>query len=102
MTSNNNDPINHPAHYTSKNDAVKSPRHYTERVPGVECKYVIAYFPYFPAAAMKYIWRAGLKDDIIQDYEKAIECLRIEVEKIKAEREGRAFISPRVGDDKND
>ena len=70
----------------TKHDAVHSPKHYTDRVPGIECKEVVAHFPYFPGAAIKYIWRAGLKDDIVQDYEKAIECLRIEIDKIKKAR----------------
>lgn len=39
--------------------------------------------------AIKYIARAGRKDDIVQDLEKAKQYLEFEIEAIKAERENK-------------
>lgn len=53
------DPVNHPAHYNVH------PR-------GIECIDVVEHWPFNVGNAVKYIWRAGLKDDnAIQDLEKA-------------------------------
>lgn len=40
-------------------------------------------------SAVKYIARAGRKDDIVQDLKKAREFLTFEIEALEAEREGR-------------
>ena len=53
------DPVNHPAHYCLAN--------------GAELIYVIEHLPYCRAAAIKYIFRAGVKDPSkeIEDLKKA-------------------------------
>lgn len=56
------------------NDAVNSPQHY-QAESGLEAIEVIeAFFPdnFYFANAFKYIARAGKKDDIVEDIEKAI------------------------------
>lgn len=56
------------------NDAVSSPSHY-QTPSGLEAIEVIeAFFPdnFYFANAFKYLARAGKKDDIVQDIEKAI------------------------------
>jgi hypothetical protein len=59
------DPINHPEHYTS------SPA----RCPGcghpIECIDVAEHFSFVLGNALKYIWRAGLKGDAVEDLRKA-------------------------------
>ena len=63
--------------------AVNHPDHYG-RVPNIECIDVIEWFPCNPANAMKYIWRAGLKDPdaIFTDYRKAIWYLEREIARL--------------------
>lgn len=39
-------------------------------------------------SAVKYIARAGRKDDIVQDLKKAQECIRFEIDAIEEERAG--------------
>ncbi len=52
------DPVNHPAHYTG-------------HPSGVECITIAEHYGFCVGNAIKYLWRAGLKDDAIQDLEKA-------------------------------
>ena len=68
------DPINHPAHYTSKN--------------GVECIQVTEQFNFARGNAIKYIWRAGEKDPTkeVEDLEKAVWYIQREIKRIKADR----------------
>jgi hypothetical protein len=40
---------------------VDHPAHYNQHPAGVECIDVIEHFPYNIGAAIKYLWRAGLK-----------------------------------------
>lgn len=70
------DPVNHPAHYTS-------------HPSGVECIQITEHMNFNLGNAMKYIWRAGEKGNIVQDLEKARwyldrEIARVSVPQIKA------------------
>lgn len=67
-------------------DAVIHPNHYVSQVPGIEAWDVLKYFPYLRANAMKYLWRAGDKDDVIQDLRKSIAYITKEIEMIEEER----------------
>lgn len=69
-------------------DAVNHPRHYTQHPSGVECIQVAEHFNFNLGNALKYIWRAGLKDDIIQDLEKAAWYLNREIQRRKGEGTG--------------
>lgn len=62
------DPVNHPAHYTS-------------HPSGVECIQITEHFGFLLGNAIKYIWRAGLKDGAVdvEDLEKAIFYIRREI-----------------------
>lgn len=66
--------------------AVNHPKHYTNQVRGVEAWDVLKYFPYLRGNALKYLWRAGDKDDIVQDLRKAIAYIEKEIEMIEEER----------------
>ena len=66
-------------------DAVNHPKHYTSDPSGIECIQVTRYRNFNIGNAIKYLWRAGLKDDKkqIEDLRKAIwyindEILRLE------------------------
>lgn len=53
-----NDPVNHPAHYTS-------------HPSGIECIEVTQHMGFNIGNAVKYLWRADLKNDAIEDLKKA-------------------------------
>lgn len=55
-------------------EEVDHPQHYNEHPAGIECIDVIEEFPHNIGAAIKYLWRAGLKPgvDFDKDLQKAI------------------------------
>lgn len=61
-----NDPVNHPAHYTS-------------HPSGIECIQVTEHMGFCIGSAFKYLWRAGLKGDAIEDLEKAVWYIQREI-----------------------
>lgn len=65
-----NDPVNHPAHYTG-------------HPSGVECIQITEHMNFCRGNAVKYIWRAGEKGDVVQDLEKAIWYLQREISRLK-------------------
>lgn len=52
-------------------DPVNHPKHYTAHPSGVECIQVTEHMNFCLGNAMKYIWRADLKNDAVEDLEKA-------------------------------
>lgn len=52
-------------------DPVNHPPHYTAHPSGVECIQVTEHMGFCLGNAVKYIWRADLKGDAVQDLEKA-------------------------------
>lgn len=62
---------------TARMDQVNSPPHYNrgERCPncghGIECIDVTAHRDFLVGNAIKYLWRAGAKDDFVKDLRKA-------------------------------
>ena len=69
----------------NQSDAVNHPKHYTSHPSGVECIDVAEHYGFSVGNAIKYLWRAGLKDDAIQDLEKARWYINREIEKRKKE-----------------
>lgn len=61
-------PLNRP---DPKVDVVNHPSHYTAHSSGVECIEVTEHMNFCLGNAMKYIWRADLKHDAIEDLRKA-------------------------------
>ena len=63
MTKTVNDPVNHPSHYTQGDieciDAIKA-----SMTPE-------AFIGYLKGNCIKYLWRAGLKNDAVEDIRKA-------------------------------
>lgn len=68
-------------------DPVNHPSHYTDRVPGIECISVVENFDFCRGGAIKYIWRAGLKDPTkeIEDLRKARWLLDREIKRLEKE-----------------
>ena len=67
------DPVNHPAHYTN-------------HPSGIECIQITEHLNFCLGNAIKYIWRAGLKDtdSSVEDLQKARWYLTREIERITA------------------
>ena len=66
---------------SEQHDAVNHPKHYTSHPSGVECIQVTEHMGFNLGNAMKYIWRADLKHDSIEDLKQA--CWYIERELLK-------------------
>lgn len=73
---------------TEKYDAVNHPKHYTKHPSGVECIQITRHMGFNLGNAMKYIWRADLKNGV-EDLEKAIWYLRDEIEKRMKSQESK-------------
>jgi len=52
-------------------DSVNHPKHYTSHPSGVECIEVTEHFNFCIGNAIKYLWRAGLKGEQVEDLRKA-------------------------------
>ena len=52
-------------------DNVNHPKHYTSHPSGVECIQVAEHMSFTLGNALKYIWRADLKGDALEDLRKA-------------------------------
>ena len=52
-------------------DNVNHPKHYTEHPSGVECIEITEHMNFCVGNAIKYLWRAGLKGEQIEDLRKA-------------------------------
>lgn len=65
-------------------DQVDHPAHYNSHPSGVECIDIIEHWPYNIGAAMKYLWRAGLKPgaDHVEDLRKCIWYVEREIKRI--------------------
>ena len=69
-----------------EDNPVSHPSHYTSHPSGVECKDIIKHMTWAVGTAVKYLWRCDHKHpDPIQDLEKAIECIKIEIERLSNE-----------------
>ena len=68
-----------------KVDMVNHPPHYTSDPSGVEAITVLRHRNYNIGNAMKYLWRAGIKDPekTVQDLEKAIFYIDDEIKRLK-------------------
>lgn len=66
--------------YTVAHDAVNHPKHYTAHPSGVECIQIVEHMGFSLGNAVKYIWRADLKHNAIEDLEKAEFYIRREIE----------------------
>lgn len=66
------------------NDPVNHPSHYTDTVPGIECIDVTEHFDFCTGNAIKYLWRAGHKNDRLQDLRKAAWYVQREIALLEA------------------
>ena len=52
-------------------DVVNHPAHYTAHPPGIECIDVVEHMGFSVGNAIKYLWRADLKGNQLEDLKKA-------------------------------
>jgi hypothetical protein len=71
----NHDPVNHPSHYTS-------------HPSGIECIQIVRHMGFNIGNAIKYLWRAGLKGNPVQDLEKAIFYIEDEIARLQGDNNG--------------
>lgn len=62
-------------------DLVNHPPHYTSHPSGVECIDVVEHMGFNLGNAIKYIWRADLKGDAVEDLKKAAWYVNREISK---------------------
>ncbi len=62
-------------------DPVNKPSHYTSHPSGIDCIQITEHMSFNLGNAIKYIWRADLKNDAIEDLRKAEWYIRREIEK---------------------
>lgn len=62
-----------------------NPEHYKSHPSGVECIEITKHHDFCIGNAIKYLWRAGLKDSSkeIEDLEKAIWYINMKIETLK-------------------
>ena len=66
--------------YDLEDDPVSHPSHYTSHPSCVECIDITKHMNFNLGNALKYIWRADLKNDAVEDLKKAIWYIEKELE----------------------
>ncbi len=64
------------------NDKINHPEHYNNHPSGIECIQIVEHMNFCLGNAIKYIWRAGLKKNRIEDLKKAEYYIKREIERI--------------------
>ena len=74
---------NDPCHCQAQPDPINHPPHYTQHPSGVECITITEHYNFNVGNAIKYLWRAGLKDgtDAASDLRKAAWYVQREIER---------------------
>jgi len=63
-------------------DLVNHPPHYTVHPSGVECITIVEHMPFNIGNAVKYLWRAGHKGDVLEDLRKAEFYVKREIQRM--------------------
>lgn len=66
-------------------DAVNHPKHYGQNSKGIECIDVVEELSFNTGNAIKYLWRAGYKGDIIEDLKKSVWYIQREIQRLGGE-----------------
>jgi len=61
------------------NDPVNHPKHYTDHPSGIECIQITEHMNFCLGNAVKYIWRADLKGNSVEDLQKAVWYVQREI-----------------------
>jgi hypothetical protein len=76
-------------------DPVNHPQHYTSHPSGVECIEITEHFNFNIGNAIKYLWRAGLKGQELQDLQKAEWYVKREIQRLhRSQEESQQAVLP--------
>jgi len=75
-------------------DSVERPKHYTSHPTGIECIEIVEHLSFNIGNAMKYLWRAGLKGDVLEDLRKAKWYVEREIARVKGWQGPATGIAP--------
>ena len=64
------------------NDPVNNPKHYKSHPSGIECIRITEHMKFNTGNAIKYIWRADLKENALQDLKKAKWYIEREIQRL--------------------
>ena len=64
-------------------DNVNHPAHYKGHPSGIECIQVTEHMNFCLGNAVKYIWRAGLKGNAVEDLRKAVWYIEREINRLE-------------------
>lgn len=70
------------------NDNVNHPSHYTSHPSGIECIQITEHMDFCIGNAIKYLWRAGGKNDEVEDLKKAIWYIQRKIDLIDKPKHG--------------
>ena len=76
-------------------DTVNHPEHYTQHPSGIECIQITEHMGFNLGNAIKYLWRADLKGEAIEDLRKAAWYVNREIQ--RRERQERELIVRKAG-----
>lgn len=77
--------VEHQERSAAEHDPVNHPSHYTSSPSGIECIQVTEHMTFCLGNAVKYLWRAGEKGNLIQDLEKAVWYINREIARLSTE-----------------
>lgn len=63
-------------------ETINHPKHYNQHPSGIECITVVEWFGFNIGNAIKYLWRAGLKGNAVEDLKKACWYVQREIERL--------------------
>lgn len=82
------------------NDPVNHPTHYVAHASGIECIQITEHMGFCLGNAVKYIWRADLKGNAIEDLEKAVWYLNREIARrrsnARAPKDAKAILTKKL------
>lgn len=67
----------------TQHDPVNNPKHYTQHPSGIEAIQITEHMSFCLGNAVKYVWRADLKNDAIEDLKKAVWYIEREIDRRK-------------------
>lgn len=89
------DTVRTPLFIDSKKDNVNHPSHYCSHPSGIECIDIVRHHDFSIGNAIKYLWRAGLKNDTsltkkekeIEDLNKAVFYINDKIKQLESSRD---------------
>ena len=66
---------------TKVKDNIHNPEHYTQHPSGIECIQIVEHMGFNLGNAIKYVWRADLKGNAVEDLKKAVWYINRELER---------------------